>query len=66
MNISLLDNSFSGSVSMSIKNLSIQSIDFLSKTVVVSQSNIDQNSSLIRSKIFIDDISLPILQINLS
>lgn len=63
MNISLLDNSFSESINVSITNLSIQSIDFLSKTVVLSQNIINQNGSLIKSKVFIEDIPLPILPI---
>jgi hypothetical protein len=63
MNISLLDNSFSESLSVSITNLYIQSVDFLSKTVVVSQNTVDQNNSLIKSKIFINNIPLPVLPI---
>jgi len=65
MNISLLDNSISKSVGVSITNLSIASVDFLTKTVVISKNVTNVNSFLIQSKLFINNTSLPTLSLKL-
>jgi hypothetical protein len=65
MNISLLDNTISGAVAVSINKLSIENVNFLTKTVNINQTTINRSGLLLQSKIFIDNIPSPTLQIRL-
>jgi hypothetical protein len=65
MNITLVDNIDNYSLEVFVENLSLTSVDFISKKIFINQIITSQISSLVNSnsKIYINNTSLPILPI---